>query len=174
MLNLLFSRFGRIGRGPFWLVVCLTLGLSVGLLFAITQGAVHFGEDFPAALVAALVAIPLWINFCNVAKRLHDRDKSAWYALHLLHPPGMVWTLVECGFLPGSPGTNAYGRAPGDPLSRPDAAHNLPPVGIAAAGTQRARTNTLSTKAIPAVNALSSDFPERKPTIAPIFGWRRK
>jgi len=49
-------------------------------------------------------------------KRYHDRDKSGWWVLIIFLPViGALWYLIECGFLRGTDGNNAYGP---DPLAR--------------------------------------------------------
>jgi uncharacterized membrane protein YhaH (DUF805 family) len=88
------------------------------------------------ALLIVLCYIPLlWISLALGAKRLHDRDKSAWWLLLFYVLPGALgnigpyaggpdivftvaslavslWALVELGFLRGTPGTNRYGPDP--------------------------------------------------------------
>jgi uncharacterized membrane protein YhaH (DUF805 family) len=56
----------------------------------------------------------LWISFASIVRRLHDRDKSGWWAvLYLLPFVGWVWLVIECGFLPGRPSRwTAEDRAP--------------------------------------------------------------
>jgi uncharacterized membrane protein YhaH (DUF805 family) len=99
--------------------------------------------EFAAFTVVILLIlyIPLvWIGLAISAKRLHDRDKSAWWLLVFYLLPGIlstagnemgdvgfillhiisfaisVWAFVELGCLRGTPGPNRYGP---DPLSRP-------------------------------------------------------
>jgi uncharacterized membrane protein YhaH (DUF805 family) len=46
-------------------------------------------------------------------KGWHDRDKSGWWILINLVPCiGALWTLIECGFLPGTRGDNRFGPNP--------------------------------------------------------------
>jgi len=45
-------------------------------------------------------------------RRWHDRDKSGWWVFIGFIPIiGPLWTLIELGFLPGTPGPNHYGEA---------------------------------------------------------------
>jgi hypothetical protein len=48
-----------------------------------------------------------------MAKRYHDRDKSAWWILICLLPIiGGIWQLIELGCLRGTEGSNDYGPDP--------------------------------------------------------------
>lgn len=140
--QLLFSFSGRINRKPFWLV---TLSLFVIMIvvviavFAIWGGAIISGNLSGLGVLAVLlliVYIPLlWISLALGAKRLHDRNKSAWWLVVFWLVPGIlqgigeqigtagialtvaaiaisIWGLVELGFLRGTVGSNQYGPDP--------------------------------------------------------------
>ncbi len=63
------------------------------------------------ALVIFVAAV--WIGFAVGVKRYHDRGKSGWWVLIVLVPViGGLWYLIECGFLRGTIGPNAYGPDP--------------------------------------------------------------
>jgi uncharacterized membrane protein YhaH (DUF805 family) len=138
MSQLLFSFQGRLNRKPYWMTI---LAITVIVLVLIVLALVMFGErDFWAggALLAVLVIIyiPLiWIGLAIGAKRLHDRDKSAWwlllfylvpsvlsaaanhagdvgFILHLASFAITVWAFVELGCLRGTVGSNRYGPDP--------------------------------------------------------------
>jgi uncharacterized membrane protein YhaH (DUF805 family) len=88
------------------------------------------------ALLVILYIPLIWINLAIGAKRLHDRDKSAWWLLLFYAAPGIlstagsqmedvgfiilhiisfsisVWAFVELGCLRGTPGANRYGPDP--------------------------------------------------------------
>jgi uncharacterized membrane protein YhaH (DUF805 family) len=81
--NFLFSFRGRIGRGDFWLL------LAGGVTSLLT-----------ASVVATFVAVVLWLAGVAIwlsatARRLHDRDKSAWYLLLFFGVPSFLnmWLL---------------------------------------------------------------------------------
>jgi uncharacterized membrane protein YhaH (DUF805 family) len=139
MSQLLFSFQGRLNRKPYWMTI---LAITVIVFVLVVLALVMFGErDFWAggALLAALVIIyiPLiWIGLAIGAKRLHDRDKSAWWLLLFYLAPSVlsgaanhagdvgfsilylasfaitVWAFVELGCLRGTVGPNRFGPDP--------------------------------------------------------------
>jgi uncharacterized membrane protein YhaH (DUF805 family) len=147
--QLLFSFQGRINRKPWWLVGLALLGimLVLSIAAAVVAGSAIINDD-PMAMIGALggmvifflvLMVPLiWIGLALGAKRLHDRNKSAWWLLVFYVLPGIVdaignqfgvsfifslaafalsiWGLVEMGFLRGTIGPNQYGP---DPLQQP-------------------------------------------------------
>jgi uncharacterized membrane protein YhaH (DUF805 family) len=143
MTQLLFSFQGRLNRKPYWMTMIATMVIIIILLlFALILIREHRFE-FAGLTLALLVIlyIPLiWINLAIGAKRLHDRDKSAWWLLLFYAAPGIlstagnrmeevgfiilhiisfgisVWAFVELGCLRGTPGPNRYGP---DPLDTP-------------------------------------------------------
>jgi uncharacterized membrane protein YhaH (DUF805 family) len=119
MVDLLFSFRGRVNRARFWLVA---LGIVVveAIAFAAMGGAAMLSSESTEPLaaigplsgivMAVVVLAATWISLAVAVKRYHDRDKSGWWVLVLLVPViGHLWYLIECGFLPGTPGANAYG-----------------------------------------------------------------
>ena len=128
-MNLFFSPSGRIGRLKWWLgqllvgaiaifVLVPALGvLGVSLIGGSTGQGISAGGSL-SALIASLVLFILfplcvWINFCLCAKRYHDRNKPAvWFLVVFVPIIGPLWQVIECGFLAGSPGGNAYGADP--------------------------------------------------------------
>jgi uncharacterized membrane protein YhaH (DUF805 family) len=139
MTQLLFSFQGRLNRKPYWMTVIATMVIIIVLLlFALILIREHRFE-FAGLTLALLVIlyIPLiWIGLAIGAKRLHDRDKSAWWLLVFYAAPGIlstagnrledvgfiilhvisfaisVWAFVELGCLRGTPGPNRYGPDP--------------------------------------------------------------
>jgi uncharacterized membrane protein YhaH (DUF805 family) len=129
--TLLFSFRGRINRMPYWLVsLAMLIVMAVPFAFVATSGV------WPSAMLLLLLLIPwMWIGMALGAKRLHDRNKSAWWLVILYVLPGIlegigefagdaevvlliaswalsIWALVELGFLRGTPGPNDYGPDP--------------------------------------------------------------
>lgn len=99
--HLFTSLDGRIGRQQFW-IGAISLGV-IGALFSFINPIV--------GIIAALAL--LYFHICVQGKRWHDRGKSAWWVLISFVPlVGLVWVIVECGCLAGSPEPNEYGPAP--------------------------------------------------------------
>ncbi|MBW7961706.1 DUF805 domain-containing protein [Bradyrhizobium sp. BR 10261] len=161
----LFRFDGRIGRAGFWcsliFVLCgmiLLLFLCAGVMVAFSGkiGSFELNADDVFAIVdpstyrwslldhvpllllkLAATGLLLWIYLAIVVKRLHDRDKSAWWLLAYFVLPGLYkqfeerlpdsyWVLplalasavltlsafVETGFLRGTIGPNRFGPDP--------------------------------------------------------------
>lgn len=111
--HLLLSFDGRINRQPYWLYI-----LAVVVVVALPLS-LFFEPDSESYDVASGIAslILLYPSLAVQAKRWHDRNKSAWWILINLIPIiGGLWTLIECGFLRGTPGPNRFGP---DPLGGP-------------------------------------------------------
>lgn len=155
----LFSFKGRINRAKFWLAGLIivgwmvlmaaivltfgarTFGFSVSDIFKIVDPATYHAvsrADLPLVL-AKLVGTPLftWVFAATAIKRLHDRDKSAWWILPFFVLPGLInqfldrinndtigfalglisfvlatWGGIELLFLRGSRKNNRFGSNP--------------------------------------------------------------
>lgn len=106
----LFSLKGRVGRGQYWRSVAafIAVAVLVGMLDTLL---VMASKD--AILVPIFALLTAYPCAAILAKRWHDRDKSGWWVLLSLIPViGVIWTLIECGFLKGSDGPNRFGEAP--------------------------------------------------------------
>lgn len=140
--TLFFSFRGRINRAKYWLatLVYFVIGL---VLLGLKYG---LGPSLGYSALSSIVNIVVFVSGLAVAvKRLHDRDKSAWWLLLFYALPSLIvvtlvimifsgqqltmafalwfiapfaiwiWVIVELGILSGTPGPNAYGL---DPLGR--------------------------------------------------------
>jgi uncharacterized membrane protein YhaH (DUF805 family) len=119
----LFASFeGRINRAKFWAgSIVLWFLVILANVVVVTIFGMQYEPDRPF-LVMGPVAWLVWIlavlaiayaSLAVLAKRWHDRDKSGWWSLILLVPFfGGLWTLIECGCVPGTPGPNRYGPDP--------------------------------------------------------------
>lgn len=112
----LFSTSGRATRAFFWATLA-----GFWLVGSVLGGV---GKLLPESgkLVIGALATPLLIVLLIVqVRRWHDRDKSGWWVfINFVPCLGGVWTLIECGCLPGTPGPNRFGPDPGArPPSRP-------------------------------------------------------
>ncbi len=118
--QLYFSFDGRISRQTFWINGVL-VAVAVGLLVSLFDAA--FQAD--GGLVGIYMLLLILPSLALQAKRWHDRDKSGWWALIGLIPiVGPIWSLVELGFFPGTPGENRFGL---DPMSvQPRASQSQP------------------------------------------------
>lgn len=139
-IHLMFGYSGRIGRLYCWLgflAFCAIIGLLSGVAEDAVAGTGDIGRHVALGFI---VGIGLWMHSAVAVKRLHDRDKSAWwYLLYGLAPlglfitaiylytarmlevasilfvlsiAGLIWAIIELGFLRGTPGLNRYGPAP--------------------------------------------------------------
>lgn len=147
MSQLLFSFSGRLNRKPYWLTALAMLAITIVaiIVIAIVMGGAAAlagnssglaGMGIGLILLLIIIYIPLlWVGLALGAKRLHDRNKSAWWlALFWLLPAVLqgigeqignlgivltlaafgisIWGLVEIGFLRGTVGPNQYGPDP--------------------------------------------------------------
>ena len=101
------SSDGRLARGSFW----AAMALLIVAFFVVEQGIEAIAGE-KAALVAYL---PLFaFGFVFTARRLHDRERTAWALLALAIPVlGPLWILIEL-LRSGTTGDNRFG---GDPLA---------------------------------------------------------
>jgi uncharacterized membrane protein YhaH (DUF805 family) len=124
----LFSFNGRLGRRDFWIWMVSWLVLMVAVFtFADRQWI-----EIKSAAFAVVVL--LWPTAAVMVKRLHDRNKSAWWALlfilawmlaaghwdmiptlwqwvvgRLVPAVIFVMLVIDCGAFVGTPGTNRFG-----------------------------------------------------------------
>ena len=84
MTQLLFSFQGRLNRKPYWLTnIAVVIGIIILVVLALVMvGERRFAEAFLTIAILVILYIPLfWVSLALGAKRLHDRDKSAWWLL---------------------------------------------------------------------------------------------
>jgi uncharacterized membrane protein YhaH (DUF805 family) len=129
--SLLFSFRGRVNRMPYWLV-SLAMMIAMGAVLAMLA----VGGFLESAAPLLILLVPLiWIGTALAVRRLHDRNKSAWWLIIFYVLPGImesigraagdaeiafsiaslglsIWALVELGFLRGTIGPNHYGPDP--------------------------------------------------------------
>ena len=140
IINLLFGYDGRIGR-LYGLLGFLAFVAIVGFLSGIAEDVtVGTGDIGRYVAFVFIVGTGLWMHSAVIIKRLHDRDKAAgWYfvygaapfglfilaiyfwtmralevasLLFVLSFIGLIWAIVELGFMRGTPGPNRFGPAP--------------------------------------------------------------
>ena len=116
LLLRLLSADWRASRSEFWLVLIGGwLSNAVLLLVMFIWTATAFGPLDPTdLLLVAFGLLASWMTGAVCIRRLHDRDKSAWWLLLFLIPViGPIWLFVEMGLLEGTPGPNRYKTYPG-------------------------------------------------------------
>ena len=119
--ELFFSSTGRLARTPF--VVASAALFAAAYLFLVTPGAVQWLAGwfvYPALLI---------MGCCLLAKRLHDRGRSGWWAaiviialiavwplpssfFDFIFAAIVIWAVVELGVMPGEAGANRFGPSP--------------------------------------------------------------
>lgn len=131
-----FFRFdGRVSRSRYWfgtlavMIVCLIAFLIVVALAP--RSGWQFDDEQIAALGVPFIIVCVASTLALSAKRLHDRNKSAWWLVVFYAPPLIsdlvlgatseanlistffsVWALIELGFLRGTDGPNRFGDSP--------------------------------------------------------------
>jgi uncharacterized membrane protein YhaH (DUF805 family) len=109
----LFNSTGRASRAFFWATL-----VGFWLIGSVLGG---IGQLLPESgkLVIGALAMPLLFVLVIVqVRRWHDLDKSGvWVFINFVPCLGAVWTLIECGFMPGTPGPNRFGPDPTAPGS---------------------------------------------------------
>jgi uncharacterized membrane protein YhaH (DUF805 family) len=93
-----FSFQGRANRQPYWVTnFILACALTVGL-FAL--GGLSAGMPLLSVLFLPIVVGYFWAGLAVGARRLHDRNKSAWWLLLFWGVPilvGVIEAIVESG-----------------------------------------------------------------------------
>lgn len=143
---LLFSFHGRIGRAQFWganvaigfsLTIILSIvfaGMQASFFAALTDSYVDpltgrggMMDQVEAMTLHAIIVVGpilfvcLWIISAVAVKRLHDRDRPAWWFvaycgvcwMPYIGLLAMIWYFIELGCLPGTEGANRYDAEPG-------------------------------------------------------------
>jgi len=130
--HLWFSFKGRINRAKYWLVT-LVNGVILAVLFLLAVAV----NSTALMILVGLLFVPIIVSSLGITvRRLHDREKSAWWLLLFYLLPGVlqgigegiggnaslllliisaalsIWAFVEIGCLRGTAGDNRYGSDP--------------------------------------------------------------
>jgi len=105
LLRLYLSPQGRVSRRTYWWSLLVLDILFSGLFVLVEELLKTRLSDYWAFIIA-------WPGIAISIKRWHDRDKPGWWLLILFVPVLGIWNLIECGFLPGTRGTNRFGLDP--------------------------------------------------------------
>jgi uncharacterized membrane protein YhaH (DUF805 family) len=137
----LFSPRGRINRAKYWLYLVASIVIMAAVLIAVMTAisagllydprAAHALPPAALAIFAVVCLLLLIVGIFVGIKRLHDRDKSAWWLLVFYLVPMAVgwilamvlhngfsalilsiWVLFELGCRRGTVGPNRYGEDP--------------------------------------------------------------
>jgi len=107
--QLYFGLKGRIRRRTYWLHGVLSL-LLAGVVLDGLLAIARVDADAANGLVSLLL---LWPLVAVSAKRQHDFDFSAWWALiHFAPAVGSIVLLLVDGLVPGTHGGNRFGPDP--------------------------------------------------------------
>lgn len=119
-LKLLFSFYGRIGRGGFvgghvsiWALAAAVIGLFVYFTPERPKYVPGAPPDLMVTLLPFLVLLMTWVQLALAAKRYHDVGKSAWFSLLLLVPLVGLIAFLYLLFARGDERDNQYGPRPG-------------------------------------------------------------
>ncbi len=115
----LFSFKGRIARAGYWLYSIPVLLVMVPTYFYLLGDTTSTLGNLLSLLTMVFV---WWASLALNIKRLHDRNKPAYWVLLTVMPLiGPIFTFVELGCLRGTTGTNRYGEDPlGGKTAKPD------------------------------------------------------
>jgi uncharacterized membrane protein YhaH (DUF805 family) len=136
LVNIFITFTGRINRAKFWIGVLVLAAIDVVLSAVVLFGG---GGKVQNGIITVATVLVVISSFGIAIKRLHDRNKSGWYALLLWLAPlallviGVeiselsdfvatvlwliamivgIWSFVELGCLRGTIGSNPYGVDP--------------------------------------------------------------
>ena len=122
--ELFFSWNGRVNRMPFLVAAAIILVL-LSLYVSMVE------NNLALQLITGIPVYGLlgYVSVCVLAKRLHDRGRSAWWSAPVLVSVALVtpyqanfwdlvatvflvWAAVELGLMPGEQGSNRFGPNP--------------------------------------------------------------
>lgn len=103
---------GRSRRKEFWFFTLISSLLSIALSVADNVlGLPSFGDGY--GLLAALYSLFIFIpNIAVIVRRLHDQDRTGWWALIMLVPIVGIFVLLYFMVQNSQKGTNRFGGNP--------------------------------------------------------------
>jgi uncharacterized membrane protein YhaH (DUF805 family) len=104
LFEFLFGASGRIGRAKYWCSVLIYIG--AGLMTAVILFTAA-GIAAPLLVVTVFVVLIPWLSWgaSFTTRRLHDRDKSAWWLMLFYLVPGVLGQVANAAWLGGTAGT---------------------------------------------------------------------
>ena len=112
LAQLYLSPKGRLNRFGYWVKFAIPIFILTALagVLDMALGSTPDGTGVFSIIVNILI---IWPSLVGGIKRCHDRNKSGWFLLIMLIPViGVIWALIDLGFLKGTPGTNRFGPSP--------------------------------------------------------------
>ncbi|KLV11367.1 MULTISPECIES: DUF805 domain-containing protein [Photobacterium] len=108
----LFSFKGRMRRRDYWLYSIPVL-LMIMPVFFYTSPENFSQNPLLETLSLVIMGFVTWASTALNVKRLHDRNKSAWWIILTFLPViGPIFVIIELGILDGTAGPNQYGPDP--------------------------------------------------------------
>ena len=108
LFEFLFGAGGRINRAKYWRSVLIYIGAGMMTAVILFTAAGIAAPLFILMVVVVLIPWLLWeVSFTT--RRLHDRDKSAWWLVVFYLVPGVLGHLAEAARVAGSAGTTLNG-----------------------------------------------------------------
>ena len=89
----LFSFQGRTSRLGYWRTILLCVALAACVIALGYFAIIAVGP--PGGVLLVGMAPVLWINFAVALRRLHDRDKGAWWFLMFLFGPAVCGGVAQ-------------------------------------------------------------------------------
>ncbi|OAI57186.1 hypothetical protein AYO47_08280 [Planctomyces sp. SCGC AG-212-M04] len=117
-LYIFLSFDGRIPRRIYWISSigkALFLGVMLALLNPLfpEHGPRTLTENVIGLLMSLIISLAWYTSFAIRVKRWHDRDRSAgWLLINLIPFLGILYELIELGFIRGTDGDNRFGPDP--------------------------------------------------------------
>lgn len=108
----LFSFKGRMRRRDYWLYSLPVLLVSLPVF--IYSSPENVADSFALNVLSLIIlGFVFWASAALNVKRLHDRNKSAWWIIVTFLPIiGPIFVIVELGILEGTKGPNQFGNDP--------------------------------------------------------------
>lgn len=108
----LFSFKGRMRRRDYWLYSLPVLLVSLPVF--IYSSPENVADSFALNVLSLIIlGFVFWASAALNVKRLHDRNKSAWWIIVTFLPIiGPIFVIVELGILDGTKGPNQFGNDP--------------------------------------------------------------
>jgi uncharacterized membrane protein YhaH (DUF805 family) len=106
-----FSFQGRTGRQAYWIFYFLPVFL-IGVVLGFLSEVLRLPSRNLLAVLIVLAPFIVWIHAAVSVKRLHDFNRSGWWAILCFVPYLNYVAVPVLGVIPGKTGSNSYGDDP--------------------------------------------------------------